>query len=413
MDNNYGNSGGNNSSGQYSYGNTGNQGTQNTQYSYGSFQNYNGGLNNPSYNAYGQYGAGNGSPLDENGNPLKNRYGMKITFSILEILTVVFCNLLSFILGIVACVYTSKANTSYKQGRYADFKKEAKTSAVCLWVGLASTIVVIVCWVIFGVVFFNALAAGLEKYNDEYGNNYDYDFDNDYNYDFDNDYDFDYDYDFDNDYNYGNDDNAPYDEGDFWNYPTDNAPLVTDEDTIDTPAEIGNFYQFTLEGWTFTLPMSTADFLLAGFTLQDDIDVTSYVINSEEYITVSYYNGINGEYLGDINIYNPNTTALTASDCVIIAITINNSAALSDDSDYTPNFALASGLTFASTQQEVLEAYGMPNEVYNSDSAESYTSSSYYWRPQTYDSSGYWDELEIDFWDGTMDCVYIYYIGEY
>lgn len=89
-------------------------------------------------NVYGQnqfYGSNMGY---QSGTLPKNRFGMKLTFSILEIIS---CNLLTFIMGIISCVYTSKANTSYKEGRWEDFKSQAKTSAICLWVGFASFII--------------------------------------------------------------------------------------------------------------------------------------------------------------------------------------------------------------------------------------------------------------------------------
>lgn len=97
----------------------------------GGYQPYNNG------GGYQPYGTGYSGPVGDDGKPLKNRFGMKLTFSILEILS---CNLVTFILGIVACVNTAKANTSYKEGRWQDFKSQAKVSAVCLWVGLAAFI---------------------------------------------------------------------------------------------------------------------------------------------------------------------------------------------------------------------------------------------------------------------------------
>lgn len=88
-------------------------------------------------NTYGQstYYGGNQPPMGDNGKPLKNRFGMKLTFAILEIIS---CNILTMILGIVACVGTSKANSAFKAGNWEEFKTKAKNSALCLWIGLAA-----------------------------------------------------------------------------------------------------------------------------------------------------------------------------------------------------------------------------------------------------------------------------------
>lgn len=82
---------------------------------------------------YGMGGMGYGNaPVPE------DRFAAKLTCSILEMVS---CNLISVIMGIIACVYTVKAHHSHKEGRWQDFKSEAKTSAVCLWVGLGFFVV--------------------------------------------------------------------------------------------------------------------------------------------------------------------------------------------------------------------------------------------------------------------------------
>lgn len=53
------------------------------------------------------------------GQALKNNYGMKLTFSILEILCCCGCNIVTMIMGILGCVFTSQANSAYKEGRWA------------------------------------------------------------------------------------------------------------------------------------------------------------------------------------------------------------------------------------------------------------------------------------------------------
>ena len=64
------------------------------------------------------YNLNGNPPLDKNGNPVKNRFGLKLTASILEIIGF---NLITFICGIIGCVYTTKANAAYQEERWDDF----------------------------------------------------------------------------------------------------------------------------------------------------------------------------------------------------------------------------------------------------------------------------------------------------
>lgn len=88
--------------------------------------------------AYNNYGSGytniGGTVIDSNGKELKNRFGLKLTFSILEMLCCC-TSCITLIMGIIACVFTCKANNCYKESRYEEFKSKAKTSTILLIVG--------------------------------------------------------------------------------------------------------------------------------------------------------------------------------------------------------------------------------------------------------------------------------------
>lgn len=89
-------------------------------------------------NAYAGVNYGEATVLnDENGQPVKNSFGMKITFSILEILCCCGCNLITMIMGIIGCVFTSKANSAYKSGDVQEYKRNSKSATICLWIGFA------------------------------------------------------------------------------------------------------------------------------------------------------------------------------------------------------------------------------------------------------------------------------------
>lgn len=141
-DGQYGNQTYGQADGQYgnqAYGQYGNQayGEPNGQYGNQAY-----GQPNQQFGYNQNMGYGMGMPsLGDNGQPLENRFAMKLTFSILEILCCCAGNLVTMIMGIIGCVFTAKANTSFKEGRWEEFKSEAKTSAICLWIGLGFFVV--------------------------------------------------------------------------------------------------------------------------------------------------------------------------------------------------------------------------------------------------------------------------------
>jgi hypothetical protein len=78
--------------------------------------------------------------IDSNGKELKNYFGLKLTLSILEMLCCC-ASCATLVLGIIACVFTCKANTCYKEGRYDEFKTKAKTATILLIIGAAAAVI--------------------------------------------------------------------------------------------------------------------------------------------------------------------------------------------------------------------------------------------------------------------------------
>jgi hypothetical protein len=54
-------------------------------------------------------------------------------------------------MGILGCVFTTKANNAYKEGRWEDFKSAKKTSTIVLWVGLVGVIISIIATILMTV----------------------------------------------------------------------------------------------------------------------------------------------------------------------------------------------------------------------------------------------------------------------
>ncbi len=356
---------------------------QNSQPQYEAQQNAYGQNNfNGQQNMYGQNAYGM-PPIDKKGKPMQNRFGMKLTFSILEILTLFSCNLITGILGIISCVFTAKANTAYKESRWDDFKSAAKTSAICLWVGFAGFIVEFIVWIVLIVVVGFSAASFIgsdatELYNDS---NYDYE----------------YDYDYDSDYNYDDEEDSEDSEETETTLSVTPSNVTAGSGITDTT--------ITLNGATFTLPVSYSDFKAAGFSISSDDEV--YVLNPGYYSSAITLYDANGNDIGYCAICDNTDAPAALSECMVYGVTLH----FADYYDAVGDIVLPNGVTAASTKDEVMTAYGEPDDSYESDDAE-YDSQDYTWY---YHNDAYYDDynnsLQISYWDGVIDEIDIRYIG--
>lgn len=378
-------------SGQQDYSNPYQSGQQDygSQYQSGQ-QNY----GNPYQNGqqtYGGYNPYGNVPLDKKGQPLKNRFGMKLTFSILEMIS---GNLISLICGIIACVFTCKANTAYKEGKWEEFKSHAKVSNIVLWVGLG------VCIVVYVIVFALIAVAGLSVLpvigsgssgSSVASGSYDYYDEQDYNY---------YDDTDDDDYD-DEDDDADEEETE------DYADDWEEEDTEDADTgyasagvTAGSGYTdptVTINGATVTFPLSYADFVAeTGLTM--DADETGDIVSADGYDNYDITNAYDseGNDVCSIWLYNMSSSDLAMEDCYVAGIIVYN-----DGYSTAPDLVMQNGITLASTQDEVRTALGVPSDT----SSDTYSDGSLYetWNWDYADpDSDYFDEVEIEFVDGVI-----------
>ena len=378
-------------SGQQDYSNPYQSGQQDygSQYQSGQ-QNY----GNPYQNGqqtYGGYNPYGNVPLDKKGQPLKNRFGMKLTFSILEMIS---GNLISLICGIIACVFTCKANTAYKEGKWEEFKSHAKVSNIVLWVGLG------VCIVVYVIVFALIAVAGLSVLpvigsgssgSSVASGSYDYYDEQDYNY---------YDDTDDDDYD-DEDDDADEEETE------DYADDWEEEDTEDADTgyasagvTAGSGYSdptVTINGATVTFPLSYADFVAeTGLTM--DADETGDIVSADGYDNYDITNAYDseGNDVCSIWLYNMSSSDLAMEDCYVAGIIVYN-----DGYSTAPDLVMQNGITLASTQDEVRTALGVPSDT----SSDTYSDGSLYetWNWDYADpDSDYFDEVEIEFVDGVI-----------
>ena len=332
------------------------------------------------YGGYNPYGNGN-VPLDKKGQPLKNRFGMKLTFSILEMIS---GNLISLICGIIACVFTCKANTAYKEGKWEEFKSHAKVSNIVLWVGLG------VCIVVYVIVFALIAVAGLSvlpfvgsgNSGSSVGSgSYDY-------------------YD-EQDYNYYDDDDADEEETD------EDADEWDEEDTEDADTgyasagvTAGSGYTdptVTINGATVTFPLSYADFVAeTGLTM--DADETGDIVSADGYDNYDITNTYDseGNDVCSIWLYNMSGSDLAMEDCYVAGIIVYN-----DGYSTAPDLVMQNGITFASTQDEVRTALGVPSDTYSDTYSDGSLYETWNWDYADPDSD-YFDEVEIEFVDGVI-----------
>ena len=356
--------------GQQDYGSQYQSGQQNYGNPYQSGQQTYGG-----YNPYGNV------PLDKKGQPLKNRFGMKLTFSILEIIS---GNLISLICGIIACVFTCKANTSYKEGKWEEFKSNAKISNIFLWIGLgvclAFYVIVIILIAAVGLSVLPFVGSGNSGSSVGSGS---------------------YDYYDEQDYNYYDDDDADEEETD------EDADEWEEEDTEDADTgyasagvTAGSGYTdptVTINGATVTFPLSYADFVAeTGLTM--DADETGDIVSADGYDNYDITNAYDseGNDVCSIWLYNMSGSDLAMEDCYVAGIIAYN-----DGYSETPDLVMQNGITFASTQDEVRTALGEPSNTYSDTYSDGSLYESWNWDYADPDSD-YFDEVEIEFVDGVI-----------
>lgn len=330
---------------------------------------------------YGGYNPYGNVPLDKKGQPLKNRFGMKLTFSILEMIS---GNLISLICGIIACVFTCKANTSYKEGKWEEFKSNAKISNIFLWIGLgvclAFYVIVIILIAAVGLSVLPFVGSGNSGSSVGSGS---------------------YDYYDEQDYNYYDDDDADEEETD------EDADDWEEEDTEDADTgyasagvTAGSGYTdptVTINGATVTFPLSYADFVAeTGLTM--DADETGDIVSADGYDNYDITNAYDseGNDVCSIWLYNMSGSDLAMEDCYVAGIIVYN-----DGYSETPDLVMQNGITFASTQDEVRTALGVPSDTYSDTYSDGSLYETWNWDYADPDSD-YFDEVEIEFVDGVI-----------
>lgn len=283
-------------------------------------------------------------PVDKNGKEIPNNYGMKLTFSILEIFT-------STLFGILGLIFTIQQNTAYKNGDWAEFKSKRKISNIMLWIGFGFTML--------SVILVIVMVIGVFSYRSEYNSILnDHSYDNDYTYD-------------DSDYS-GIYDSSRSDS----DYPTGNSTLmIAETETI------------TIDGMQATIPTDVKSFLAAtGITTTEDLSTTML---DGDYDDFFYFSDDDYNY-SFIDIYNTSDNSDYAINGYVGGIK------LEFDSESAPSFEWR-GITEQSSIQDMYDKLGNPDDAsdYNSTTEFSYYGGAG-WLSITFDADGKMTEFWLN-----------------
>ena len=348
--------------GQYQY-NTNGQYDANGQYQY----NING-----QYYGKGQYnGYNNGQgPVDANGKPIPNNFGMKLTFSILVTI------FLSRIFGILSIVFTCQQNSAYKEGRWDDFKNKKKLSNVFLWIGL----VVGVLLFILSIALFGVAVKETFDMVDYYEYSYSYDDDEDE----------------DEDDRHSSDRHNDDEEDDMATSDVEEEDTLDSSDGFTYGESAFDFEQveyITINGSEVGVPMSVQEFIdITGYR-DYDVDVETLDLDAHNGGELVYIDDENGYSL--IDIYNGTDDTIKAIDGVIGGIKL--------DFEYTtsPIQFNYRGITNDSTIDDVLAVFGEAGTRYDSE----------YGVELSYYTTNGWVEFDWDEY-GDMTSIWIENNGE-
>lgn len=315
------------------------------------------------------------SLYDESGKLIKNNSGVKIFLAVLEILSVLYCNVIGLIFGIIACVYASKSNTAYRQGNVKEFKDAKRTTTISLWIGFAGIVIILACFIGIGVYAINEDGNFDEdQFIEEFFGDYDEDYDEDYDDEW---WEYDEDEEFEAEYDTDYVDNGPQDHSD-----------------------LGEWYALTINDVKVTLPTTVPEFLKTGYIIEESYMDTD--IEAGDYTFFMIYNE-KGDYVGWVNIANYTSDDIRAPYGTVYEIDLQNSGAYYDGGT-TPKATFYEGIGFDSSVDEILKILGTA-ESESHTQADEYTADEYRW--YIGDEFDYSSGIDVSIWNGNIQQIRI------
>lgn len=301
-----------------------------------------------------QYGSSNGQPYQyrqQDGINYGQGYiqsGQQISSTPYLIFSILVTLLCCLPFGIAAIVYAAKINTLQNAGDYEGAKSAAKKSKIFTIIGAVSSLILIIVCIIFGCV-------GVMQY--ETG-----------------------------DYNTSTIveqvKNQVEDEEE--NSEMKKAEAVTLSGELGTTWDS---YTVQINDTVLTLPCAAADLEAVGLYMDTDDTPESYVINPDEY-AFTYFLDQNGNEIC-VDFVNLGEEAKTIKECIVGGISVDDY--LFEDETLTVIFP--GGIKIGSTKDEVLAAFGKPDDEYENEGYSSYS-----W----YSEESYYNCFDLTFSDDVV-----------
>lgn len=201
--------------------------------------------------------------------------------------------------------------------------------------------------------------------------------------------------------------------------------LETEEPVVDnTISDNWKDGEFLMDGVKIKMPCTTADLEKAGWYLEvfrDDIkeavwkeeggiDEEASIRYEASDFLVPANSSFNRDALVLSDLYpdsrmiafleNPTDKEVDVADCIYTGLFIENEFYVSEDSINFYGLTLAKGITYGSTEEEVIAAYGEPSDSYDYGSSN---------KSMTYQSDDTYFRLDLSFEDGTVDRINLYW----
>ena len=299
----------------------------------------------PNTNTIPNYNNANTVPLDRKGRPLKNRFGMKMVFSVIELF-------FATLWGVLGLIFTCMANNAYQKRDWDGFKSKSRLASIMLWVGF------VVCLIEVAVlgVFISSFSMLGKNYHTS---------------------------------------SSYVEEVPTVEEPVVDEPVVDEEQTsgestakADFPAP-EEYNTFKMNGMALTVPSKVSDYVKvlkeSGYEFTDDFKKAKL-----EPHDASYFDFVNkdGYIIGFVEVYNTTEEQMDATAGMVGGIYIDVNFDDKIQIDYMGK------LDNNSSAQDYIDIFGMPNSA-----DEDY---GYY---QWYTEEGW---ISIDLKDGELDSFTVY-----
>ena len=299
----------------------------------------------PNTNTIPNYNNANTVPLDRKGRPLKNRFGMKMVFSVIELF-------FATLWGVLGLIFTCMANNAYQKRDWDGFKSKSRLASIMLWVGF------VVCLIEVAVlgVFIGSFSMLGKNYHTS---------------------------------------SSYVEEVPAVEEPVVDEPVVDEEQTsgestakADFPAP-EEYNTFKMNGMALTVPSKVSDYVKvlkeSGYEFTDDFKKAKL-----EPHDASYFDFVNkdGYIVGFVEVYNTTEEQMDATAGMVGGIYIDVNFDDKIQIDYMGR------LDNNSSAQDYIDIFGMPNSA-----DEDY---GYY---QWYTEEGW---ISIDLKDGELDSFTVY-----